>query len=452
MFQYKKYFLIIIMIFNSTVYSQQVNEFKFLRYNDVVSIDSTNQSFYYKIKQITLSKKSNTFLFFGAENRTQYQLFKNENWDESYKDDNGFILNRALFYANLKIGNSFRLFGQLQSSSSIGRIDPNPLEENPLDLHQLFVDFKVENLNFRIGRQELYYGSQRLISVREGPNSRQAFDAIKITYQKRNLAVDAFYSFYVKNRFGNFNDKIDSNIKFYGLYASINQVKYLNNIEIYFLNIQKTESTYNTLSGQENRKTIGSRIWGNYSKWNYDIEAAYQFGKFGTKNINAWTFSIHNYFTYNIHKTKQKIGLKAEYISGDKNQNDNSLETFNPLFPRGAYFGLAALIGPSNLIDVHPFLEFQLTQKLNFNIDYDMFWRASINDAIYQPNVSVLFNSSDSTSRKIGNQLGASFDYSFNKYLNLTVEGTWFQSGNFIKDVSNGKDIFFTATTLTLVL
>lgn len=440
------------MNFSSAVYCQQINEFKFLRYNDVISIDSTNQSFYYKIKQITLSEESKTFLFFGAENRTQYQLFKNENWDERYRDDNGFILNRALLYADLKIGTSFRFFSQLQSSTAIGRIDPNPLEENPLDLHQLFIDFKLENLNFRIGRQELYYGSQRLISVREGPNSRQAFDAVKIAYQKRNLNVDAFYSYYVKNRFGNFNDKMDSNIKFYGLYASINRMKYLNNVEIYLLNIKKTESTYNTLSGQENRKTIGSRIWGKYSNWNYDIEAAYQFGKFDNKNIRAWTFSIHNYFTYDIHKRKQKIGLKAEYISGDKNQNDNSLETFNPLFPRGAYFGLVALIGPSNLIDVHPFLEFQLTQKLNFNIDYDMFWRASLNDAVYQPNVSVLFNSSNSTSRKIGNQLGASFDYSFNKYLNLTIEGTWFQSGSFIRDVSNGKDIFFTATTLILTL
>ncbi len=209
--------------------------------------------------------------------------------------------------------------------------------------------------------------------------------------------------------------------------------------------------TFNTISGQESRNTVGSRIWGTHSNWNYDIEAAWQFGKFDQQNISAWTFSINNSFNYQINKRIQKIGFKTEYISGDKIQNDGSLETFNPLFPKGAYFGLAALIGPSNLIDMHPFLEFQLTQKLNFNIDYDMFWRASVNDAIYQPNVSVLFDSSNSTSKKIGNQLGASFDYSINKYLNFTIERTWFNSGKFIQDVSNGKDILFTASTLTLV-
>jgi len=447
----KKYFQIFIVVFSSAVYSQQINEFRFLRYNDVISIDSTNQNFYYKIKQIELSERDKDFLFFGGENRTQYQYFENENWDEANRDDNGFVLNRALFYGDLKVGTSFRLFSQLQSSCSISRLDPNSLEENPLDLHQLFFDVSVKNLNLRMGRQELYYGSQRLISVREGPNSRQAFDAIKIMYQGKNLSADAFYSYYVRNRFGNFNDKFDTDIKLLGLYTSIKGVKYLKNIEAYFLNVQKSESTYNTFSGQEKRNTVGSRIWGSHYNWNYDIETAYQFGKFDRKSIHAWTFSINNSFNYMINKRIQKIGFKTEYISGDKIQNDGSIETFNPLFPRGAYFGLAALIGPSNLIDIHPFLECQLTQKLNFYVDYDMFWRASENDAIYQPNGAVLFESSNSTSKKIGNQLGASFEYTFNKYLNFTLEGTWFNSGNFIQDVSNGKDILFTASTLTLI-
>jgi hypothetical protein len=33
---------------------------------------------------------------------------------------------------------------------------------------------------FRLGRQELNYGSCRLVSVREGPNVRQSFDGFKI--------------------------------------------------------------------------------------------------------------------------------------------------------------------------------------------------------------------------------------------------------------------------------
>jgi len=438
--------------FHSAFYPQQINEFKFLRYNDIISIDSTNQNLYYKAKQVRISKNPQAFIFFGAENRTQYQYFENENWDENLKDNNGFILNRALLYSDLKIGKSFRVFSQLQSSVTISRIGPNPSEENPLDLHQLFIDVNLKRLSFRIGRQELYYGSQRLISVREGPNSRQAFDAVKITFKRNDFSADAFYSYYVKNRFGNFNDRIDGDTKLFGGYAVLKEIKFLDNLEIYVLNIQKDKSTFNTFSGAENRNTAGFRVFGNQSNWFYDIEGAYQFGRFEKKNIKAWTFSVNNYFSCNISKSIQKIGLKAEYISGDRIETERTLETFNPLFPRGAYFGLASLIGPSNLIDIHPFLECQLTRKLFFNVDYDVFWRASSSDAIYQPNVSVLFDSSGSNSKKIGNQLGASFNYEFNKHLIFTIEGTWFQSGNFIKDVSNGKDILFTAATLTLIL
>lgn len=65
-------------------------------------------------------------------------------------------------------------------------------------------------------------------------------------------------------------------------------------------------------------------------------------------------------YPYKFSKTKLKpeIGLKTELIRGDREYDDNKPETFNPLFPRGGYFGLAALIGPVNLIDIHPSLSF----------------------------------------------------------------------------------------------
>ena len=79
-----------------------------------------------------------------------------------------------------------------------------------------------------------------------------------------------------------------------------------------------------------------------------------------------------------------------------------------------------------------------------------MFWRASTFDGIYQPNTSVLFDNSNSNSSKIGSQLGVQLEYNCSDFLNFTIEGTWFNSEEFIKNVSNGKDIFFTATTITL--
>ena len=38
--------------------------------------------------------------------------------------------------------------------------------------------------------------------------------------------------------------------------------------------------------------------------------------------------------------------------SGDNDPRARTLNTFNALFPKGAYFGEIGLIGPANLLDV----------------------------------------------------------------------------------------------------
>ena len=50
------------------------------------------------------------------------------------------------------------------------------------------------HLTLRAGRQEMSYGSERLISVREGLNNRRAFDAIRLLYRENSVSVDAFIS------------------------------------------------------------------------------------------------------------------------------------------------------------------------------------------------------------------------------------------------------------------
>ena len=45
---------------------------------------------------------------------------------------------------------------------------------------------------FRAGRQELNYGSGRLVSVRQGPNVRQSFDGFKVMSKIGSWHVDGF--------------------------------------------------------------------------------------------------------------------------------------------------------------------------------------------------------------------------------------------------------------------
>jgi hypothetical protein len=436
------------------VNAQNGLDFKPLRYEEEYykASNDTSLTFLDKIKYIPLSKNQELYTSLGGEIRVQYQYFNNEQWGDAPDDDNGFLLTRGLLHLDTKYKERVRLFFQLQSSTSISRIDPSPIDKNELDIHQLFIDYGFSlngaEIILRAGRQELLYGSQRLVSVREGPNSRQSFDALKLIWRTENSKTDLFYSQFVSNVLGSFNDRIDSGTKLYGAYHVVNNVPVLDNIDIYYFGLNKKSASYDAVSGEERRHSIGTRVWGNVESWNYDFEAVYQFGDVEFKSIDAWTVSVNTNYQFNNLRFKPRLGLKTEVISGDKSPHDTKLQTFNALFPRGAYFGLGAFIGPSNLYDIHPFIELEFNDRMIVGLDHDLFWRFSKSDGIYQPNTSLLYPSANSSNSFMGSQWGAFMDYDFRKRFTVKVESTYFNTGPYLKDASAGEDIFFIATTL----
>ena len=432
--------------------AQQKPVFQRLRYEDdftYLKADSI-KTLYERIKYIPLGKNDKYYASIGGEARLQYTYTVNNKWGDE-ADDDGYLLSRYLFHANVQLG-IFRTFFELQSSLANGKTDPSPVDENQLDIHQAFLDIdfiKEENeqLTLRSGRQEMMYGSQRLIAVREGPNSRLAFDAVKLFYKKNNWQSDAFFTHPIANKQGTFNDSFNENAKFWGSYTVIHKVPFIQNIDLYYLGLWKSRSVFDDAIGEENRQSIGTRIWKNKGTWKYDFEGVYQFGNINQKTISGWTLSSFACYTFENIKYTPEIGLKTEIISGDKRSGDAHLQTFNPLYPRGAYFGLVALIGPSNLIDVHPSINFSLSEKWTLGIDYDIFWRQTLSDGIYAPNMQLLYSGKNTTERFIGSQLISNVNYDMNNHLGFTLETGWFNAGSFLKEVGSGKDYFYAALT-----
>jgi len=430
--------------------------FKLLRYDEDYGYlrQDSNRNWYQQTKYDPVF--SNSYLSFGGEVRYQYLYFKNEDWGAAPKDDDGFILTRWLAHADLHSGNHFRAFLQLQSSLANGMAKaPSPVDESQLNLHQGFIDVYLpqgqgKSVTLRIGRQELAYGSQRLVAVRDGPNNRQSFDAARLIYTVNSLRVDAFYSHYVRAQQKIFGDGFNRDGKFWGIYAVRNKIPFGGNIDLYYLGLWKRRAGFDDGQGEELRHSIGSRLWAARGGFRYDMEGVYQFGKFDGRQIDAWTLSVNAGYKFNRLRFNPEIALKTELISGDRQYKDSKLQTFNPLFPRGGYFGLVSLIGPSNLFDLHPSLGLDLTKKLFFNMDCDIFWRYSRNDGIYGPNVVLIYSGKNSDHKYVGKQFSGDLNYSPNKFLYFRWEFTWFNTGAYLKDVEPGKDILFAAFTAQL--
>src|SRR5437588_11847602 len=105
-------------------------------------------------------------------------------------------------------------------------------------------------------------------------------------------------------------------------------------------------------------------FWGMYG-WDFDYEALGQFGSFGSANIRAWTVASETGYRFPTVPLKPRFSAKVDISSGD-DPRTNTLGTFNPLFPKGNYFGVLATAGPGpiNFIDVHPHVETALPHSV----------------------------------------------------------------------------------------
>ena len=439
--------------------TDQAPPFKQLRYDENYEYLSniTRRSDYFDpIKFVRLDKDGNSYLTLGGEVRERYEYYRNSLWGRGPQDDDGYILQRYMLHADAHFGDSFRVFAQFKSGLEDGRNGGSrPTDRDDFDLNQAFFDLRLpwsqaDSFTFRAGRQELAYGSSRLVSARESPNVRLSFDGVKTIIKVNNWRIDAFAVKPVRTKIGVFDDDPDSRQKFWGLYA-VTPVSWLHgaNLDLYYLGLDRKDGRFEQGAAHELRHSLGTRIWGHKAGWDYNFEFVYQFGSFGAGEIAAWTAASDVGFTFESTPFKPRFALKANITSGDQDPNDSDLQTFNPLFPRGAYFGEPALIGPANHIDVHPQLELALRKNLTLTLDWDCFWRESAHDGIYGPAVNLIQSGQASNARYVGNQAEAMLEWRLDRHLTLTADYAHFFAGDFLKETTPGKDVDYVSAWVT---
>ena len=85
---------------------------------------------------------------------------------------------------------------------------------------------------------------------------------------------------------------------------------------------------------------------GRFAGFDYDWEPVLQFGNFDGGELWAWTIATDTGYTFASVPWAPRIGLKADVASGDRDADDSTLGTFNPLFFKAGYFNDASLLRP----------------------------------------------------------------------------------------------------------
>jgi hypothetical protein len=179
--------------------------------------------------------------------------------------------------------------------------------------------------------------------------------------------------------------------------------------------------------------------------FNYELEATYQSGKFNELSINA--YSLSGDVTYRLSGPSDiLIGVGGNYISGDRDKDDNQLNTYNALFSKPQY-GLTAPIGSPNIVNINPYMVFPPVESIQATVGAYFMWRQSTHDGLYSPLGAQVRPSPASVfvsnKRQIGTQLTFESSYLVTKNFSLGLDAGWFIAGSYVKETGHGNNILY---------
>jgi len=412
------------------------------------------QDFWDPIKYIPLRNRADDwYLTIGGEAREIWEQIGNDNWGQQpYM--NGYLNERYMLSFDAHYGKHVRSFVELKSGLNSYRIGgPRPIDEKKLDFQAGFLELGTSkganSVALRVGRQELEYGSGRLIDVREGPNVRLSFDGFMVKSKIDSWQIDGFAVRPDLDNPGFFDNAPNHAVGFWGVYATRPSPRTMS-LDVYYLGLDRKQAAFQRGTAQEVRHSLGARISRpvatERSGLDFDYEGLWQFGTFGTGNIRAWTVASETGYRFPTVRLKPRFSAKADISSGD-NPSSKTLGTFNPLFPKGNYFGVLATTGPGpiNFIDVHPHVETIFPHNVTASFDWIFQWRENVLDGVYSVPGFLIRPAGNSQARFVGHRPGTEMRWQVDRHLWFQADYGIFYAGRFLKETQPGRNLNYWA-------
>lgn len=401
------------------------------------------------LKFIPLNSDGSIWLSIGGGLRGRLEHFSNFNFTPSL--DDSYFLYHFLLHGDLHITKFVRVFVEGIDAESTNRTLPGGLrttDVNAFDLNQGFLDINLPagpgTLTLRGGRQSFAFGKQRLVSPLPWGNAYRHWDGFTAILDIKGWNAQGFWTeFSPVNKYE--ADVPDGQTKFWGFYATHGKPVDPLGGDLYFLGLNKEDPvTFNGTVGNEDRYTIGGRVFGAFKGFDYEIESAYQFGQVGSGDISAWMFTTEGGYTFKPAPLTPRFWLGFDFASGDDSAGGD-VETFNQLFPLGhAYFGYIDQIGRQNILDLHPGASIKCaSDRLTLKAEGHFFWRAEAADALYNAGGGVVRGGAPGTSKEVGTEVDFVANYKFNAHFDVEFGYSHFFPGNFITQTGPDQDIDF---------
>ncbi|VTZ52135.1 conserved hypothetical protein [Methylocella tundrae] len=331
---------------------------------------------------------SEAYLSLGGEFRQQFWSWNNAGHGLRAPLQNTYDLERIVGDIYFHFDRHLAVFLQLARYDAFNRISPSTTDQDRGRIQQGFIELKEPvgpaDVTARLGRQEIFLGSGRFVWINDSSNVRTTQDGVRLRARFPNEAtLDLAVARPVTSVLDAFSDWDTHSGVFGAAYAS--QVLLPNQLHLdeYYFYRRNIGAQYVGLAGNEDRHTVGGRVWGAFGPLLYDGDFAYQFGTFNNKAISAFGASTRVLYSFESLPWNPGLQLQTSYFSGGGGPNSKTIGTFSAPFPRPTMLNYAGLETLENLIEVYPAFIVSPTPTFAFRFGPEILWRASRYDAVY---------------------------------------------------------------------
>jgi hypothetical protein len=391
-------------------------------------------------------------LSLGGEERVRY-MHEEGGYARITGKDNDYTLLRSRVYSDLWYRDIFRLYAEFYDAQDFGHdLAPLPIDINRADFLNLFGELKLFEYDdtpayVRVGRQEMYFGSQRLISPLDWANTRRTFQGVRGYWHSEKLDVDAFWVQPVIVSPNHF-DSPDHEQNFMGFWTTYRPKKG-HEVDLYYLYLDNSRFVampnpfgFNRVTGGLNCSTLGARCAGNYEqRLLWDFEGMYQFGDFANQQDSAEAYTAALGYCFADLQTRPQFWINWDFASGTDNPARTHIhETFNQLFPFGHYyFGTLDVVGRQNIEDLSLQGGFFPTKWITTWLQYHMFRLDSATDALYSASGAVIkFDRTGRAGTDVGDELDFLVNFHLSQHSDIWMGWSKLYAGAFLRSAPPG--------------
>ena len=324
----------------------------------------------------------------GFELRLRYEHRDND-YRRSRLTSDDVLLGRTRLYLGIRQRfDPFRFVVELVDSRRGGGEFPrDDRDVNLTEPLQMFGEVYLANgagkgrpVGVRVGRHAFEFLDRRLLARNEWRNTANSFDGLRATIGRPEgpWQVDVLALKPVRRLLSGL-DRPDDAQRLVGTIGDWRRWSRVATVQPYYLRLTR-EAQSATLVARDIH-TLGVRSYGlvGRSGWDWDLDAARQFGKDGTRAHRGSALVVESGFTAR-HAWKPRLSTSVSYASGDQDPNDGRMQRFERLFGFARPFSASDYVQWENLRASKLRLELSPTSRLRIDAGVSGYWLDSATD------------------------------------------------------------------------